>query len=98
MTVWNPNAPDTLGLEYFALEQGMQQLPEAVTFDSTVTETISYLNGYLASTDSATYLAEIYVAGNEVPGAVTTTIYRPNADVANQANAWLDETLTTTKL
>jgi hypothetical protein len=97
-TDWDPGSPDSIGLSFFPTQQGEQQLPAAVTFASTATETVDALHVYLDHTDDAYVLAEIYVSGDEVPGAVTTDIFRPNADLANQANAWLNESLSTSNL
>lgn len=103
-TDWNPSSPNTLGLQAFFTQQGEQQLPGAVTFTSTAAQTIDTLNVPLTTTGDATVMAEVYVAGDEIPtGTVRTTTYRPNDDLQiggndSENNSWLTQALGTTNL
>lgn len=104
LTTWNPNASETLGLEAFFTQQGDQQLPVAFTFTSSVAETVDSITLPLGLTGGdATLLVEIFVAGDEVPGAVSTQVYRPNSDLTiggndSEDNSWLTQALGTTNL
>jgi len=83
---WNPNAPDTIGLEWFAHTESassldsqnaavVQRLPSLAA--QTITET--YL-GVPASSQPGRFLLEVFPSGGEVCGAVTTDTFRPNED------------------
>ncbi len=84
---WNPHAPDVIGAEFpprsdVTLPSYRIDAPvkaAAMRLDSTVTETVSTL-GIFANTDTAAgrILAEVLMAGSEVPVAPTTTTFRPN--------------------
>lgn len=101
---WNPNSATTVGLEWFPTVQGDAPLPAAVTFPSGATETIDTLTVPLGVTgDSLTAIAEVYEAGDEVPGAVSTQIYRPTDDLQiggndSEQDSWATEALGITNL
>lgn len=91
-----PGAPGTLGMSWFATKQGSQSLASdadavAIAIASTATETIASLSTYvdnLGGDTSAPLMVEIFEAGSEVPGAVTTTIFRPNSTIVNGSSNW----------
>jgi hypothetical protein len=98
VTLW-PAVATTTGLPYFATQQSDAALPAAVDFASTTTETIDSVTLPIGMTgDEARLQLEIYEQGDTVPGAVSTQIYRPNADLSNQDNTWVNQALATTNL
>lgn len=95
MSTWSPNAPDTLGLEWFPTKTGEQLISGgstgAVRFTATSTETIDYVvaNVAPASDGRGNYIAEVYSVNNPAVSAVATATYRPNATQNNASNAWV---------
>ena len=98
MTAWNPNAPALLGLEWFPVVTADDVIASngacfAQRLRSTAAETIGEIRLFVPQvTTPGRYLLEVYPAGSEVPGVVTTATYRPNADsaflnVQNQAGS-----------
>lgn len=108
MTQWNPNSTTTVGLEWLPTQQGDAPLPAAATFPSTAAETggaaIDTITAPLGVTgDSLRAIMEVYEAGDEVPGSVSTQIYRPTDDLQiggddSEDDSWLTQALGTTNL
>ena len=98
MTAWNPNAPELLGPEWMPVVSAAGVLGSdaacfAQTLNSTAAETINTVVVSIPTIATAgRYILEVYEAGQEIAGAVTTSTYRPNEDsavfnVENQAAA-----------
>lgn len=108
MTTWNPNAPSTLGIEWFPTREGEARISggsvAAQQFRSTAAETIDTLEARLASTGGdCKMIAEIYTADAEVPGSVTTSTFRPTDDKQiggndSESQAWVSSSLAVTNL
>jgi hypothetical protein len=100
-TDWNPNLPVTAGVEWFPVEQGEFPLVAGAACATTIRSTVAEAAGTdridtievglpIMSEQAATILAEVFVAGDEVPDDdVSTTTYRPNSDVLNQGDDWI---------
>lgn len=112
MTDYNPNAATTVGLEFTPTVNAEQRIAAgaagAVTITSTVAETGGNAIDLLAvplsvAGGDATVIAEVYESGDETPGTITTTTYRPTDDlqiggVDSESSAWITNALTTTNL
>lgn len=83
---WNPLAPDVLGPEFGPRPAGT--LPAysilgpasaaAMTLESTATQTVDEVGVFVGMDASGGVLmAEVFAAGTEVPGTITTTVLRP---------------------
>lgn len=88
-TDWNPNAPELLGPEWLPVVAAADVLGSdsacfAQTLASTAAETIDTITVAIpAVATPGRYILEVYAAGSEVAGAVSTATYRPNEDSAS---------------
>lgn len=86
MTAWNPNEPLTIGPEFFGGAESsvtpIRQAPTVQHFASTAAETIAAVRLYYAVSavvSAPTYLAELFLAGDELDdGLYTTDTFAPN--------------------
>lgn len=95
---WNPNEPELVGMEWLPTKAGGAVIDTdtkaaALVLPSTATETIDRGVFWVPNApNEGNFMLEVYAAGNEVCGAVTTDTFRPNEDtgvtnVQNQAGA-----------
>lgn len=107
MTDWNPNAPNTIGLEWRPHTEGRLSLssresPIALLIPSDAGETIGNLvipHEWAGSGAGTGILwADIYNAADAVEGARTTVAYYPSADKANDGYITRSDWATTTNI
>lgn len=90
MPNWNPNAPDTYGLEWLVADAGALVIDAdskaaAARLKSTVAETLAAVEVYLPSvTRHSRYALEVYGAGSEVPTDLQTSKFLPTVDVIKE--------------
>jgi len=86
MPNWNPNAPATIGLEWFAATESSTSLDSGSaaaiqTLPSLAAQTIETVRvGVPGSSSPGAFLLEIMPTGSEVCAAPTTSTFRPNED------------------
>lgn len=91
MPNWNPNAPDTYGLEWLVADAGALVIDAdskaaAARVPSTVAETLAAVEVYLPSVSRySRYALEVYAAGTEVPLDLQTSKFLPTVDVIKEA-------------
>lgn len=90
MPVWNPNAPDTYGLEWLVADSGAlvvdaDSKAAVARLPSTVAETLQAVALYLPSvTRHSRYALEVYTAGAEEPTDLQTSKFLPIVDVVKE--------------
>jgi len=91
---FNPSAPATLGEEWMPTVQAEYAIDAdskavAVLVESTATETVDAVRLSVPSAAvTATIAVDVYASGTEIPGATSTTIFRPNDTIENRLQSW----------
>lgn len=86
--VWNPNAPDPVGLEWHPTRQGSSPIDAATRatlqrIPSTVAQTIGSVRVYMPGGVGGRYWLEVYDEDNALGGVRRTDTFRPNEDVTD---------------
>lgn len=93
---WNPNSPDTVGLEWQPHHSGLTYLDASSVvplerFRSEATETVDSVKAYLRDlTDGALLTAEVFAAGTETAGAITYLENYPRTDTGKFVTDYYD--------
>jgi hypothetical protein len=93
---WNPNSPDTLGLEWQPHHSGLTYLDasskvSAERFRSSATETVDSVKAYLRDlTPGGLLTAEVFTAGQETAGEITYLENYPRTDTGKTVTDFYD--------
>lgn len=98
---WNGGtSPGTIGLLFFPddVRSGVITPTRALALTVPSTQTQTLANLYVGIAASGQALLEVYTAGAEIPGAVTTDTFRPSADAFNGSSAWENQAGSTSNI